>query len=274
MKLVSWNMAHRAEAWFHLLKCDFDIALLQEAAVPPHDVATAVGVDDAPWVTAGDGASRQWRTAVANLSLAHEVRWFSPRTIEAAGADDLAVSRLGSLAAATVTLPTGEEVILVSVYGTWERPRKSTGSSWIYADASVHRVVSDLSYFIGQQSGHRIIVAGDLNILFGYGESGSPYWAARYQTVFDRMALLGLQFVGPQAPHGRMADPWPDHELPRDSRNVPTFHTNRQNPETATRQLDFVFASTALCDRVQVTALNDPESWGPSDHCMVEIEVS
>ena len=113
---------------------------------------------------------------------------------------------------------------------------------------------------------------GDFNILHGYGEHGSLYWAACYETVFTRMSALGLEFVGPQAPAGRLADPWPD-ELPSTSRNVPTYHHNRQTPATATRQLDFVFASSSLSERVRVTAINDPEHWGPSDHCRVEIEV-
>jgi hypothetical protein len=42
-------------------------------------------------------------------------------------------------------------------------------SSWIHADASVHRLISDLSVLIGRQRGHKIIVAGDLNVLYGYG---------------------------------------------------------------------------------------------------------
>ncbi len=92
------------------------------------------------------------------------------------------------------------------------------------------------------QHGHRIVAAGDLNILHGYGEHGSAHWASRYATVFDRMEALGLAFVGPQHPHGRQAEPWPD-ELPRESLNVPTFHSTKQTPASATRQLDFVFAS-------------------------------
>ena len=141
------------------------------------------------------------------------------------------------------------------------------------AAASTHRCVSDLSALIGREDGHRILVAGDWNILHGQGEGGSTYWATRYGTVFTRMAALGLSFVGPQAPQGRQADPWPD-ELPTDSRNVPTYHSSRQTPATATRQLDFVFASRGLTDSVRVRALNDPDQWGPSDHCRLLIEVA
>ena len=66
---------------------------------------------------------------------------------------------------------------------------------------------------------------------------------------------------------------WPA-ELPGDSVNVPTYHTNRQSPGTATRQLDFVFASESIADHVSARALNGIDEWGPSDHCQIEIAVS
>ena len=85
------------------------------------------------------------------------------------------------------------------------------------------------------------------------------------------MEALGLPFVGPQAPHGgRQADPWPK-ELPCESLNVPTHYSDA--PTAATRQLNFVFASKALADSLCVRALNEPDEWGPSDHCRLEIEV-
>ncbi len=67
-------------------------------------------------------------------------------------------------------------------------------------------------------------------------------------------------------------DPWPD-ELPKDSTNVPTFHHSGQTPQTATRQLDFVFASESMSEQVTATALNAPEQWGGSDHCQIQINV-
>ena len=51
------------------------------------------------------------------------------------------------------------------------------------------------------------------------------------------------------------------------------YHTNRQTPTTATRQLDFVFASENIAENVQVCALHDLEDWGPSDHCRIGIEI-
>ncbi len=272
LKLVSWNIAHRPDAWRYLLKSDADVALLQEAAEPPDDVEQKCGLDSAPWQTGGAGLTRPWRTAIARLSDRIKLEWIESKSIDSAGIGDLAVSRTGTLSAAIMTSSSIDPVTVVSMYASWENPHVSTASSWIYADASVHRLISDLSTFIGQQDGHRIIAAGDLNILHGYGEYGNRYWAARYETVFARMSALGLLFVGPQTPGGRPADPWPD-ELPESSKNVPTFHTNRQTPTAATRQLDFVFASEGLAEHVKVSALNEPDNWGPSDHCQVEIEI-
>jgi hypothetical protein len=100
-----------------------------------------------------------------------------------------------------MTLPSTEEVVtLASIYGAWENPLPSVRSSWIYADASVRRLISDLSVLIGRQRGHKIIVAGDLNVFYGYGEGGSRYWKARYDMVFSRMEALGLPLVGPYSP--------------------------------------------------------------------------
>ena len=270
--MVTWNIARREEAWRSLLDTDYDIALLQEASEPPEDVAQRIGVDRAVWRTAGADARRLWRTAVVRLSDRVSVQWLEPKSIGGACSGELAVSRLGTLAGAIITPVQGDPFVALSLYAAWERPCRTTNSSWIYADGSVHRLISDISALIGQERGHRIIAAGDLNILHGYGENGSGYWAARYATVFGRMAALGLPFVGPQAPAGRRADPWPV-ELPRDSNNVPTYRTRQQTPATAARQLDFVFASDSMAQHTQVTARNAPEDWGPSDHCRVEITI-
>ncbi len=272
LKLISWNIAHRQKAWHSLLDTDADVALLQEAAEPPADVRSRIEVNPAPWVTGGAGLNRPWRTAIAKLSNQVKVEWVDQKSVDVAKPGELAVSRAGTITVAILQLPSGDPLTVVSMYAVWENPHVSTGSNWIYADASVHRLISDLSSLIGQQTGHRIVAAGDLNVLYGYGEYGNSYWASRYETVFSRMSALGLSFVGPQAPAGRCADPWPE-ELPRMSKNVPTYHTNRQTPATATRQLDFVFASYDLVDQVNVSALNEPDGWGPSDHCQVEIQV-
>ena len=275
VKIVSWSIARRAKCWERLIDMGADVALLQEASEPPAGLADRIDVDPAPWRTAGGDCDppRAWRTAVVRLSNRVQVEWIEAKSIDDAGSGELAVSCLGTLAAAHVTAPGSDPFVCVSMYSLWTRPHASTGSSWIVSDASAHRIVSDLSALIGRENRHRIVAVGDLNILHGYGDHGNAYWAERYKTVFTRMKALGLRFVGPQVPNGRQADPWPD-ELPRHSENVPTYHTNRQTPRTATRQLDFVFASEGFADSLTVRALNRPEQWGPSDHCCLEIEIA
>lgn len=176
------------------------------------------------------------------------------------------MNRDGSITAADVVTDGGIAFTAVSVYAAWE-----LAASRGYADGSAHRILSDLSALLGRRD-HRLIVAGDWNLLRGYDENADAYWKARYDTVFERAEALGLMFIGPQHPHGRQAQPWPE-ELPSDSLCVPTFHHSGQTPVTATRQLDFVFASTSLADRVEVRAMNTPETWGPSDHCRVVIDL-
>jgi hypothetical protein len=145
--------------------------------------------------------------------------WLDAKPLTEASGGELGVSRAGTLATATVTPPSGEPFIAVSVYAPWESPHSMTKGSFSSADASVHRVISVLSV----KSRQNTLVAGDLNILHGHGEDGDEYWAGRYETVFARMAALGLSFVSPQAPNGRWAEPWPA-ELPRTSKNVPTYY--------------------------------------------------
>ena len=187
---------------------DADVALLQEAGRPPTEVADVVefGQGD-PWLR---GEFDRW-PLVVRLSDRVRVEWLTPTNPATETKEgEIAVSDIGTIAAARVVpLDGADPFIAVSMYSRWLNPHPSTGSSWIYSDASAHRIISDLSTFIGHVNPykHRILAAGDLNILHGYGLGGSPYWAARDRTVFDRMESLKLSFVGPQAPHGRQADP-------------------------------------------------------------------
>jgi len=90
----------------------------------------------------------------------------------AASYDDWIVSRAGSIAAADVV--TGGEIAFtaVSVYAAWEKVgARGRG----YADGSAHRILSDLSALMVRPD-HRLVVAGDWNLLRGYGEHGDGYW--------------------------------------------------------------------------------------------------
>ena len=272
--VVSWNINKSTKPWRELLEMDGDVALLQEAGSPPPDIPDQVKAG--PAAHFGDGLFDRW-PMVVKLSDRVEVEWFRQvGPVSATAEDEIAVSGIGAIAAARI-IPRDQATapfIAVSMYARWIAPHPSTGSSWMgYADGSAHRIISDLSAFIGRQRGHRILAAGDLNILYGYGENGSKYWAQRYDTVFARMEALGLEFVGPQHSHGRQAEPWPD-ELPRESLNVPTYYPQGRSPATAQRQLDYAFASRGFHESVEVRAMNAVKEWGASDHCRLLIKVT
>lgn len=271
LRLLSWNMQHQQKNWEIVLESGVDAALLQEAKLPPSALADKLQMD----VIAKDAQVNKlpWRATVAGLSSRIEFTLIPTQTLGGFSREALIVSRPGTIAPAIIrNLESNEKFVIVSLYATWANPISYVESDLLYADASVHRLISDLSALIGRKKDHKIIVSGDLNILYGYGEYGNVYWKRRYNTVFDRMSALGLRFVGPQYPGGQQASPWPA-ELPVDSLNVPTYRTRKTKPETATRQLDFVFASESIADRISVRALNNPEEWGPSDHCRILIDV-
>ena len=201
--------------------------------------------------------------------------------------DKIAVSDLPTLAAAQVTpLPDGEPFIVVSMYARWCWPhplarnapvirKPGTGVIREFADASAHRIISDLSGFIAHTNpaNHRIIAAGDLNTIYGAVEGSALETPIRAQTIFDRMSAIGMKFVGPRAGEGgKKADP-PSVDVPPDTRNVPTYHSNKASPETAQNQLDYVFASRGFHESISVHAMNGVDEWGPSDHCRIVIDV-
>jgi len=73
--------------------------------------------------------------------------------------------------------------------------------------------------------------------------------------------------------HERQANAWPD-ELSTDSTNVPTYHLIDRGLSTATRQLDFAFASKGMADSVRLRTLKDLGNWEPSDHSRIKVEFS
>ena len=89
------------------------------------------------------------------------------------GENDIGVSGIGTMAAARVVpLSRPEEAFVVmSMYARWMKPHPSTCSPWRAgaSDVSAHRILSDLSAFIGHEdpSRHRILAAGDLNMIYG-----------------------------------------------------------------------------------------------------------
>ena len=268
LRLISWNMGHSKKAWPFLLAGGLpDIALLQEAMKPPQPPRWSNPPMNETWSIQGNPS--EFGAAVVGLTDRVRGNPLATSRLGDQRKGEMSISLPGTLAGAEVLLPNEEKFIVFSAYARWEKTRDG---KIIYADASAHRLISDISAWISKNKGHKVIISGDWNILFGYGEWGNDYWKARYDSVFIRMKALGLPFVGPQYPEGVQAAPWPS-ELPAESKNVPTFRKAKNNPASAERQLDFVFASIELHSRMKVRAMNDPMDWGPSDHCKILIEL-
>ena len=280
IKVVSWNIGKREKPWRELVQMagagEADLALVQEAGIPPSDLVDRVEYDDG--VFWNRDLYDRWPLVVklSDRITVESYRQVPP--ISGLGAEAIGVSGIGTIAAARVIPRDSKEeaFVAVSMYARWIKPHPSTKSSWGevgYSDASAHRIISDLSAFIGHRdpAKHRILAAGDLNMF--YGATG---WKLslpeRERTVWDRMQALGLEFLGPQSPHGRRAESAPT-DVPSDTKNVPTVYYPGGSPETAANQLDYAFASRGFHERVQVWAMNDVDRWGPSDHCRLIIEV-
>ena len=284
--VVSWNIAKRYEPWRQLLQMDADIALLQEAGPVPPDVAGEVDTgpvehwDSHVWNSRWyEGRFKdlfdRW-AMVVRLSDRVEVEWFKQVSpISEPAEDEIAVSGIGTIAAARVIPKDAPPFIAVSMYARWIRPHPSANSKWFvgYQDGSAHRIISDLSAFIGSTDPgtHRILAAGDLNMIYGATDNSRLALPARDRTVTDRMDALGMGFLGPRYPAGRRASPTPQG-LPCDTENVPTYRTGR-SLETAHNQLDYAFASRGFHESVTVRALNSIDEWGASDHCRLLIEI-
>ncbi len=281
IKVVSWNIAKRWEPWRQLLSMDADVALLQETGSIPSDVEPHIEVPDhdpwEPW----DQDKYDRYPMIVRLSDRVKIDWFKPVMPDHQGWEEdneVGVSDIGTIAAARV-MPHdgGEAFVAVSMYARWLEPHPSvTDSEYvsIYSDRSAHRIISDLSAFIDSTdpSTHRILAAGDLNMIYGATEDSRLEIPARAKTITDRMDALGLEFLGPQYPSGRRACP-ASPDVPSDTRNVPTYYTTRRSPATAQNQLDYVFASRGFHESVRVRALNSVEEWGASDHCRLIVEI-
>ena len=288
IRVVSWNICKLAEPWRELAAMardgNADVALLQEAGSPPAILCVSPGVDDDAfpnrrlydrWTAEFDALLTEIRGVFRNpnlydrwclvVPLSDKVRVERFRQvppIRDLGERDIGVSGIGTIDAARVT-PHGspeDSFIAVSMYARWMKPHPSTGPGRFgvgATDVSAHRILSDISAFIGHRdpSRHRILAAGDLNM--SYGVQGSAMsLPERERTFWARTEALGLEFLGPQAPNGRQAASRPPADIPADTKNVPTYYTTRQTPEDANNQLDYAFASrgsTRRCARARST---------------------
>ena len=256
MKLAperGWKINRSWEAWRWLVRMardrDADLAHLQEVGSPPVDLADRIGY------RGGVFWSRQlydrWPLVVKLCDRVTVEPYQQVPPVRDLGEDAIGASGIATVAAARV-IPHDDEdeaFVAVSMYECCLSPHPSINAKSCrsdYSDASAHRIISDQSTFIGRSDPavQRILAAGDLNMF--YGATGRR-WSLpeRGRKVWNRMQALGLEFLGPQVPHGRRAEAEPD-DVRADTENVPTWHYRGTGPEGAKNQLDYVFASRGI----------------------------
>lgn len=264
VKVVSWNVNTRLTALDELVCMDADVALLQKVPVNGWRQLARVGDPVAvtphePWLPWPPRTYNRW-PLVVKLSDRVRVDWFRYRhpVHFNTGEDQFEVSGVGTVAVARVTpVKGGEPFIAASMYARWRAPHVSVGDQqWIHAEASAHRIISDLSAFTSHREGttHRILAAGDLNM----GFTGSLEDNGRSLSVLTRMEALDMEYLGPRGEGDDI---------------VPTYRKRGQAPDEADTQMDHVFASRGFHQGATVWAMNDVDEWGPSDHCRVVVEI-
>ena len=157
IKVVSWNIDRTHKPWRELVEMNADVALLQEVGTVPEDVLDRVELSPyVPWLkhdpTTGDPHYDRW-PMVVRLSDRVRVEWFrqiGPTWVPQERPEDVAVSGIGTIEVARVIPVAGPQpFIAASVYARWFDPHPTADGDWIYADASAHRIISDLTAFIG-----------------------------------------------------------------------------------------------------------------------------
>ena len=193
IQIVSWNIAKRKKPW-HVLEQmanegKVDVALLQEAGNPPTISLDCFQYDNQAW----DKEFYDRWPLVVKLSDRVDIEWFQlvPPLGRYHKKGTVGASDGGTIAVAKVTPRnhSQESFIVASMYARWLMPHLGTYTRWQVgeADSSAHRIISDLSAFIGHEdpSTHRIVAAGDLNMIWDKAMVG------RERTVWMRMEALG-----------------------------------------------------------------------------------
>ena len=281
IRIVCWNINKSQDPWHELVRMAgdgaADLALLQEAGNPPEALKDRIHcVVGGHWKCP---CYDRWPLVVKLSDRVSVKPYGQVPPICDLGDDDVGASDIGTVAAARV-IPHGNEdeaFVAVSMYARWLSPHTSTNaeSNWSnYSDASAHRIISDLSTFIDpadpaihrpkNPQAHRILAAGDLNMF--YGATGCKLsMPKRERTVWKRIQAIGLKFLGPQVPHGRPAPAeLTPVDVPKDTKNVPTYYPPGAGPKDAKNQLDYAFASRGFHKNVSVRAMNGIEEWGPA----------
>jgi hypothetical protein len=272
MKLISWNMNQRPSNWAVLaelmLEHGADVAMVQEAVAPPTGtdrlrVFADPSLGDAPWrIPVPAGARRNFASAVAVLGDMPVETWV-PKPLSLAEYSSPVISHPGQWVAVGVGEPE-QRVWVVSLYGLWETMPDTKD---IFAEATLHRALSDLALLVHTRDTERVVLAGDLNIWRDYGHKK---WVPRYQSVFDRLSAYGLDLIGPHRTDGAPLEGCPCKGGSK-CLHVRTYR-HQKRADSTPYQTDFAFARGVQVRRC--VALDEGRHWLQSDHCPILVEFS
>ena len=257
MRFATWNLSHavkrsgrrRSLAWKHLASLGVDVAMVQEAGLPIHEVTRSI--------SAKNPDKRDWGTAVVTygpaLSELNHVRSKLRRDVAFPIPD---AARPGTLAIAVVDVPGLLPIIAVSLYGKLR-----------YAAQSVLRAASDLLPIFDSRLGRRVILAGDLNM---HTASMNAVERARTVAVLGFLEALGLKDLVREAKTKgvltQSAAPCPCEFQP--CSHVRT-HRHPRHSTRAVGNCDYMYATDEMAKRLESLVImngdHDP-AWNHSDH--------
>jgi len=262
----SWNMNQQDSSWAYLRTLGSDhgvqVALLQEAAHPKatNAIESEPRADEREaWLLpVPPVARRNYCSAVVALDAGLHLEPRRPTPLALAKYGKFAISHPGQFAVADV--PVADITLtVVSLYGIWDRMHDSGD---LYAEATLHRAISDLTTVFQEREVQNIVVAGDLNVWHDYPRKP---WNPRFASVFDRLAAYDLDLIGPFRREGAAPLEGCPCKSP-DCRHVNTYRHHRK-PAAVPYQNDFMFATAALRERLNdCYAVEDEDVWRHSDH--------
>ena len=242
-------------------------AMVQEAVRPP-DTLTELRVfgdpslrDDRWHLPVPQGTSRPFASAVA-LRAEMAVTCWEPQPLAEAEYGSPVISHPGQWVAIGIGEP-DRQVWVVSLYGIWDTAPNGRD---IFAEATLHRALSDLAFLFHTPAARRLVLGGDLNIWRGYGQKK---WERGYRTVFERLRAYGIELAGPHRTTGAplMSCPCRSGQACTHVRSYRPSHKSDSTPY----QNDFMFARGVQVE--ECVALDEERYWQHSDHCPLLIEI-